>query len=294
MTTTRRVTRNQKQDDASSCKTIKTDDVGPRSSLNHDVLLLVMMQLGVIDFVAFSGVCKSWRSVALTNRKTFMASKPPMLMDISPRCNNKDRKCRLEDYEGRVYKTTLTHSAGMYYIGLTCGYLILFRMKTNKDFWLVNPITRHELNFPPAPWMPDYVSDISCVLVFSPSVSKLVFVVLAQNQIWFSIADEGTWKYVSTFDLKFSQSDVARNQDSYGYSGHHILPAAYTGEELGFFFSGVGHGAAVKPEFWAEAWSQYKRYDVDNGGGHGRVFPAIDEWYFPDECLNVNLLDESS
>ena len=91
-----------------------------------------------------------------------------MLMDISLRCNKKDRKCRLEDYEGRVYETTLTHSAGMYYVGLTCGYFILFRMKTNKDFWLVNPITRYELNFPPAPWMPDYVSDISCVLVFSP------------------------------------------------------------------------------------------------------------------------------
>lgn len=84
MTMTRRVTRNQNQDDASISKTIKTDDVGPWSSLNHDVLLLVMMQLGVIDFLAFSGVCKSWRLVALNNRKRFMASKPPMLMWIAP------------------------------------------------------------------------------------------------------------------------------------------------------------------------------------------------------------------
>lgn len=64
MDMTRRVTSNQNHDDASSCMTIKTDDVdvGPWSYLKHDVLSLVMMQRGVIDFLTFSGVCKSWRS----------------------------------------------------------------------------------------------------------------------------------------------------------------------------------------------------------------------------------------
>ncbi|CAH1435865.1 unnamed protein product [Lactuca virosa] len=202
MDMTRRVTRNQNDDDASSSETIKTDDVGPWSYLNHDLLLLVMMQLGVINFVAFSGVCKSWRSVALSNRKSFMASKPPMLMNISDSIN-KDWQCCLEDHERRKFKTTLTHSAGMYCCGFTCGYLILFRIKT-KDFWLVNLITRHELFFPPAPWVSDYVSGVASVLVFSPSISKLVFVILAQKQIWFSIADEGAWNCVSsTFDFNF-------------------------------------------------------------------------------------------
>ncbi|CAH1435861.1 unnamed protein product [Lactuca virosa] len=190
------MTRNRIDDDASSSKIIKTDDVGPWSYLNHDVLLLVMMQLGVIGFVAFSGVCKSWRSVALPNRKRFMVSKPPMIMRIPPRGIDKDNKYCLEDYERRKFKTTLMHSAGMYYCGFTCGYLILFRIKT-KNLRLVNPITRHELNSPSAP--DDY---ITCILVFSPSISKFVFVMLANKQIWFSIEDEGAWNCVSSiFDF---------------------------------------------------------------------------------------------
>lgn len=181
---------------------------------------------------------------------------------------------------------------------------------------------------------------------------------LAQNQIWFSIEDEGIWNHVSIFDLRFCRDLYVFKGKIYTINSNYYhlceltlnpepkvtllktvivmndLDIIYcpqlvscsenlyvmesfmygclfnvykldsgkmewvhfedTGEEHGFFFSGVGHGAAVKPEFWAEPWSQYQRYDVDNGGGHGRVFPAIDEWYFPHECLNVNLLDESS
>ncbi|CAH1450126.1 unnamed protein product [Lactuca virosa] len=48
------MTRNQNHDDASSVKRIKSCD--PWSDPNHDVLFLVMMQLGVFDFLAFSRV----------------------------------------------------------------------------------------------------------------------------------------------------------------------------------------------------------------------------------------------
>ncbi|KAL7612887.1 hypothetical protein Lser_V15G05526 [Lactuca serriola] len=72
------------------------------------------------------------------------------------------------------------------------------------------------------------------------------------------------------------------------------VPFQDTGDELGFFMSQVGHSAAVKPVLWAEPWSHYPRYDVPNGGGRGKFFPADEVWYFTHECLNVNLLDESS
>ncbi|KAL7613938.1 hypothetical protein Lser_V15G05541 [Lactuca serriola] len=230
-------------------------------------------------------------------------------------------------------------------------------MRTNKDFWLVNLITRHELNFPPAPWMPDYVSDVTSVLVFSPSISKLVFVVLAENQIWFSIEDEGTWNCVSsTFDLKFCrdlhvfkgkiytvdtnnfnlceftinpepkvtlletkilvddphlffpqlvsccENLYVMRSSAYGYVFNvykldfgemEWVPFQDTGEKHGFFISEEAHGAAVKPELWADPWSQYPRCDVDNGGGHGGLFLSYEGWYFPHESVNVNLLDES-
>ncbi|CAH1426886.1 unnamed protein product [Lactuca virosa] len=149
----RSMTRSQNYDDdtSSSSKRIKTWDnggVAPWSDLNHDALFIVMTQLGIVDFVAFSKVCKSWRSQALPNRKRFMASKPPMLMYISSHVHMKE--CYLQDFEGKIFKTALPHSGGRIYVGLTCGYLILYGWAT-RDFWLVNPITGHELHFPHVP-----------------------------------------------------------------------------------------------------------------------------------------------
>ncbi|XP_023732164.1 uncharacterized protein LOC111879972 [Lactuca sativa] len=183
----------------------QTYDV-PWSDLNHDVLYLVMMKLGVVDFVGFSGVCKSWRSFALSNRKKFMASKPPlsigifspMSMCISPRAYKKT--FHLKDFEGRKFKTLLPHSAARECVGLTCGYLILFGRKT-KDFWLVNPITRHRLHFPCVPFAVDYFpySRVRAILVFSPLVSGWLLVILERyaSKIWFSIAGKGEWNQVS-------------------------------------------------------------------------------------------------
>ncbi|CAH1426883.1 unnamed protein product [Lactuca virosa] len=111
MAKTRSMTRNQNHDDGSSTKKIKTWDnggVAPWLDLNHDVLFLVMMRLGIVDFFAFSGVCKSWRSLSLSNKKRFMASKPPILMRISTRGNEKE--CCLKDFEGRKLKTIIPHS----------------------------------------------------------------------------------------------------------------------------------------------------------------------------------------
>ncbi|XP_023728897.1 uncharacterized protein LOC111876576 [Lactuca sativa] len=196
------MTQSQNDDDtSSSSKRIKTchnRGVAPWSDLHHDALFIVMMQLGIVDFVAFSKVCKSWRSQALPNRKRFMASKPPMLMYISSHVNMKE--CYLQDFEGKNFKTILPHSGGRIYAGFTCGYLILYGWAT-RDFWLVNPITRHELYFPNVPSnVYSGESKVSAILIFSSLTSKLVFLVLKRfnHRIWFSTAGEGTWNHVYT------------------------------------------------------------------------------------------------
>ncbi|CAH1416165.1 unnamed protein product [Lactuca virosa] len=161
------------------------------------------------------GVCKSWRSLALSNRKRFMASRPPLSVIISPSpppmsmCISRPRAynntCYLTDFEGRKFKTIIPHSASRICVGLTCGYLILFGRKTN-DFWLVNAITRHQLHFPCVPF---YVngfpySRVKAILVFSPLVSWWWFVILDESThiIWFTRAGKGAWNHVySTFPI---------------------------------------------------------------------------------------------
>ncbi|CAH1448989.1 unnamed protein product [Lactuca virosa] len=214
MAKTRSMTRNQNHDDdasssSSSRKRNKSFDkghVGPWSDVNHDVLFLVMMQLRVVDFFAFSGVCKSWRSFAVSNRRMFMVSKPPLKIRIKPHANNQDCYIYLkEDFEEPMFKTILPHSAGRICFGLTCGYLILFSRETH-GFWLVNPITRHQLHFPDFPLRVSALPTkqkgmraIMGILVFSPSISGWVFVVLS-SKLWLSfyIAGKPGWNHVSS------------------------------------------------------------------------------------------------
>lgn len=203
-------------DDACSGKTTMNGGAGAWSDLTHDVVFLVMMQLGVIDFVAFSGVCKSWRSVALSYMNTFMASRPPMFMSPDD-ADDVEWYCYLKDVEGRRFKTIVPHSAEALCVGITCGYVILYATKT-RDFWLVNPITRHELHFPNAPRnviIHALQRKIKAILVFSPPISGCwVLVVLNINthEIWFSKGELGAWDHVSSIvpieDLHFFKGKI--------------------------------------------------------------------------------------
>lgn len=114
---------------ANERSTITSDNgsVTSWSDLNHDLLLLIMMQLGVIDFLAFSGVCNPWRLIALSNKNKFLVSKPPMSISFSTDAN--EIECCLEDFEGRKMKTILPHSTNRICIGVTSGYFILFGVK---------------------------------------------------------------------------------------------------------------------------------------------------------------------
>ncbi|KAL7604459.1 hypothetical protein Lser_V15G20582 [Lactuca serriola] len=196
MVKTRSMTRNQNHDDtlAPSKNRIMTCDLW--SDLNQDVLILVMMQLGVVDFLAFSRVCKSWRSLALSNKNKFIVSRPPMTISISTDPNVKE--FYLKDFEGSELKTILPHLDYKTCIGVSCGYLILFSEK-RKDFWLLNPITRHDLHVPFRDAYPDPHS-LRGILVFSPIISRWVFVVFGQysRNIWFCIVGKQEWNHIST------------------------------------------------------------------------------------------------
>ncbi|CAH1450156.1 unnamed protein product [Lactuca virosa] len=161
-----------------------------------------MMKLGAIDFSAFSGVCKSWRSFAVSNKNNFMASRPPMSISISP--HGYENGCYLKDSEGRKFKTIIPHFVGRICIGMTSGYLILLCKKT-RDFLLVNPISRNELHFPDVPSddVPsdafDYTID-KAILVFSHLIYGWVFGLLNRydHKIWFYIAGRQEWTYIYT------------------------------------------------------------------------------------------------
>ncbi|KAL7591065.1 hypothetical protein Lser_V15G34921 [Lactuca serriola] len=75
-------------DEARSRITINSG-VASWSDLPHDKLSIVMMKRGVIDFLAFSRVCKSWRSLALCNRNKFIVSRPPMSVSIYSEAKDK-------------------------------------------------------------------------------------------------------------------------------------------------------------------------------------------------------------
>ncbi|CAH1448990.1 unnamed protein product [Lactuca virosa] len=203
MAKTRSMNRNQNQDDndnassSSSRKRLKSfdkGDVGYWSDLNHDVLFLVIMQLGFVDFFAFNEVCKSQRSLALSERNIYLDSIPPM--SISTSINKQDRFGIRRTLKEKKLKTIVPDSAGRICIGLTCGYLILFGRETN-DFWLVNLITRYELYFPNYPLYLPFGDKTKAILVFLPSLSGWLFLVL-RRKISFCIEGKRGWNLVSS------------------------------------------------------------------------------------------------
>ncbi|KAJ0637320.1 putative F-box protein [Helianthus annuus] len=190
--------------EASSSKSSKTSDDAGSSTwphLNPYLLSSIMMQLRLVDYIAFSGVCKSWRSLAHTEKNKFMSSKQPMSVSFSTKVSTKAKKeCYLTDFDRNRFKTVLPRSTGRTSVGSTCGYLIFFGRKT-REFCLVNPITRHELHFPGFPF---YVSNdptsVRGILVFSPSMSGWVLVISHRfsSVISFSLAGtQPSWDYLS-------------------------------------------------------------------------------------------------
>nr|KAJ0196417.1 hypothetical protein LSAT_V11C700358900 [Lactuca sativa] len=125
------VTRNDDDDASSSSsssrkklRTFCNNGVASWLDVNHDMLFFNYDE---------TGICKSWRSFTVSNRNTFMASKPPMKISIGPLLNKEDSYYFLEEFKERRFKTIFPHSFGRTYFGSTCGYLILFDRET-RDF----------------------------------------------------------------------------------------------------------------------------------------------------------------
>ncbi|CAH1443472.1 unnamed protein product [Lactuca virosa] len=294
------------------------------------------------------GVCKSWRSLALSNKTRFMESKPPVSIWISEQGNK--REYSLHEFDGREFKFLIPKSSRKTCVGLTCGYLVLFRRKP-RDFWLMNPITRHGLRFPKVPsYLEPDEEGVRAILVFSSSISAWVLVVLCRctSRIWFSISGKAEWNYVSSIssiidlhdfkgkiyaidmgsrlyelgldpepklmllktknileaDLVFLEF-VCSSETLYAmecisfheYEVHEldfgemkwVSPNKKIMEEYAFLASDLKHSAAIKRELWSNSWLQhYEKCAYNYTSGNG-VFFNETIWYFPNDCLKVDL-----
>ncbi|KAJ0438973.1 putative F-box protein [Helianthus annuus] len=310
--------------------TVKEDDDSP-SWLIPDILLLIMMRLGIVDFLAFSGVCKLWRTIALTNRKEFLLSRQRMAIRISTRVANR-KECWLEDCDGRVFRTILPRSSGRTCVGLVSGYVILFGRKT-RDFRLVNPITRHEVNFPRFPFhVVVGPNAFQGTLVFSRTADRWVFVISSRHSRTVSFSfngKRGSWTHLSSdvpiSDLAFFKGKIYTLNKDIGLcevrlgpnptltplkmknslTSHVLLPEfGIFGEKL--FVTGYRpydpfpvevdvdevRWVIKKPEFCEDPDMLYRWVSYINRSGEGRKTRVINMPYFPHECWDANILHE--
>lgn len=121
----------------------------PWSELPDDLLDVISRPLPMMDHLSFSGVCRSWRASALACKKDKIAAQPPFLVAVSAEV--KGRLFFYDIFEGRRYKTEFPNFADKFCIGFCCGYLMMEDRNAQNFLWLVNPFTRHELQFPAPP-----------------------------------------------------------------------------------------------------------------------------------------------
>ncbi|XP_057491099.1 putative F-box protein At4g22180 isoform X1 [Actinidia eriantha] len=145
------------------------------AGLPYDLLNMISKRLSLVDYLAFGGVCSSWRSSSVAQRAVVLASQPPLLVLVSVYAK---RGCFLFDIsDGGTYKAMLPNVHGRSFWGFSCGYLIMRDKKFKIS--LVNLITRKELDFPTLPELyTGYITpDFRPVLAYSTALSEFVLVV---------------------------------------------------------------------------------------------------------------------
>lgn len=118
------------------------------SQLHWDLLNLVARKLtNVLDHLAFSAVCSSWRSLALDIRPSF----PCPFRSLMIRGED-DHGYFISLSNGRVYyqKLLITHEDR--YTGTCGGWLVT--VHRNMGMSLYNPFARDRLSLPPATSIP--------------------------------------------------------------------------------------------------------------------------------------------
>nr|KAJ0195832.1 hypothetical protein LSAT_V11C700345190 [Lactuca sativa] len=283
MTKTKRMTRNQNHDDnASSKKKVNNGDVGPWSDLNDHPLYLVVMKLGVVDYLSFGGVCKSWRTLAVSNRKAFMASKPSMKMCIS--WHGCKKICHLEDFEGRKFKTILPRFDGGVYVGLTCGYLIFYPVSSGLNFnnLLCDPLYQLRLNSEPK------LTLLETKNSFTPSQ----FLRLGDNILCDGLGSTKRGYYL--YDGSLSGQKIVTDFGEMRWVSREKKIGEYAS-----FLSDINYGVVV-----TRLWTKKRGQGLLQGHNMGDMLMLklvevekpnsfkVSMWYFPHECLNVDLVNE--
>ncbi|PWA34468.1 F-box domain-containing protein [Artemisia annua] len=285
MAKTRSMTREQKR--------LKTSEEGGSASwsdLFGDLLIIVMMRLGLVDFVSFSGVCKRWRSIAHSQWKTFMGCKVPMCMSFF-----NSRGFWLEDFAGRRFKTIRRHGTHRTCVGSTRGYLIMFGRVTS-DFCLVNPITRHEFHFTDFPWrqITHHPANFRVKLEPEPTfvlirIKNFTFLKIYRMEF----VSSGKNLYLVGWITKSMYKVLEVNFDTMEWENPEKTIGQYA-----FYFNGMCTSAAattIKPNTQARGVGRtqskiicFRSADQSKKECGLRTI-ARSMWYFPQDCLNVKL-----
>lgn len=171
-----------------ACRRLGNRVWGSGDILPDELLVSVLMKLSLVDYLAFSGVCRSWRSISIDNRKKFMERQKPLVF-ARPKYSKKS--CVLYNmFDGKTCKAMLKDLAWNL-VGLSCGYLIM--NDRYRGFWLINLMTRHELHFPvlsERAWgMFDY--QIRAVLFQSTQLSRVFLLLFSRNHNFLLLSESG-------------------------------------------------------------------------------------------------------
>ncbi|KAK1385997.1 hypothetical protein POM88_023732 [Heracleum sosnowskyi] len=188
--------------------------LGAWDILPNELLGLVLMKLNVIDFLAFRGVCRSWRSASIDICKRFLERQQPLVV-AKPKYSKK--ACVLYNmFDEKSWKTMLPNLPCKKLLGLSCGYLIT--IDRHIGFWLVNLITRHELHFPFLPasmHLSESIGEIYDFKVraalFRSSHSSRVFMILFSrdhNILLLSESGASSWQEYRLPNTRSGISDV--------------------------------------------------------------------------------------
>ncbi|KAK2641287.1 hypothetical protein Ddye_023050 [Dipteronia dyeriana] len=109
------------------------------ADLSVDLLDIISNHLNLTEFLSFSKVCRNWILFSLTSPQ-----RRSLVFCISTKAK---KSCYLYISTEFRYKTKLPNFAGNFCIGFSNGYLIMEDRLGNV--WVINPITAHQIQFPP-------------------------------------------------------------------------------------------------------------------------------------------------
>ncbi|KAK1369988.1 hypothetical protein POM88_036080 [Heracleum sosnowskyi] len=178
------------------------------ATLPDNLLLSVMLLLNIVDYFAFSGVCRSWRSVATKWRDYYMERQKPLVVVKSKHAK---KSCFLYNvFQGEKYKALLPNLRGNVFVGISCGYVVT--LDRNSGFWLINLMTRHQLRFPLLPEDKMYIvdTDFYSLLVKSTRRSRFFMFAFSSFSNYVLLSQDGgkRWKVFTLPHITMGIADL--------------------------------------------------------------------------------------